>query len=467
MPRPFPFCFQMLQEVGFLAGQHEILADSFTKEHYKSIQEQVKRLKEGRKKNIKESEKIASELKSSYKTMDSAKEKFRKAFDEQERTAVAYNRANDDGSVTKNEVSKLKLQATQKAQQCETAKTKYASQLVKTNDFQHKYYTTLLPRVLEGLQGLEKQRIEVIRSSIMSCVTKEKEVLPIMGKCYEAIEKGMRSVNPETDANIVIERFKSGDVPPGDFKFEDMSDPHSMLSNDPTEKATNLNLYPRKRELERMIEQAESDLGKKQKELAALQQMVETYKSNPKFGNSKKFQEEISNLNKVVTEIENALHAMRTDHAAIENQLESLKRRSPMPAGSPMLLNRDRTPRSSQSSGSLKSSSLSIGSNAMNTSPDSSEVYERVGMNREPVYADDEWEDVPPPPPPMPRPTSTVNHTANNGVPRAVAIYSYSGDKLQVENTPFYVIKFGTKMFANTFKSNVKRFVRLRNSFCF
>ena len=31
----------------------------------------------------------------------------------------------------------------------------------------------------------------------------------------------------------VIERFKSGDVPPGDFNFEDMHDPQALLSQEP------------------------------------------------------------------------------------------------------------------------------------------------------------------------------------------------------------------------------------------
>jgi len=64
----------------------------------------------------------------------------------------------------------------------------------------------------------------------------------------------------------------------------------AMLTQDALEKPTNLNLYPKKRELERTIEATEKELAKKQKEVAGMQQMVDTYKNNPKFGNSKHFQ---------------------------------------------------------------------------------------------------------------------------------------------------------------------------------
>jgi len=77
--------------------------------------------------------------------MDVAKEKFRKAYDEQEKSDQQFQRANADGSVTKNEVGKLQFAMQKSSQACEAAKGKYASQLVKTNEFQSKYYKELLP----------------------------------------------------------------------------------------------------------------------------------------------------------------------------------------------------------------------------------------------------------------------------------------------------------------------------------
>ncbi len=115
----------------------------------------------------------------------------------------------------------------------------------------------------------------------------------------------------------VIERFKSGDVPPGDFNFEDMHDPQALLSQEPLASTgtqivifswlfynithiflgpTNLNLYPRKKELERQIQALEAELSKSSKELKSLNQMMATYQNQPKFGNSKQFKGEIQGL---------------------------------------------------------------------------------------------------------------------------------------------------------------------------
>ena len=43
----------------------------------------------------------------------------------------------------------------------------------------------------------------------------------------------MEEINPDKDTDIVIEKYKSGDVPPADFNstFGEMSDPRSLLGN--------------------------------------------------------------------------------------------------------------------------------------------------------------------------------------------------------------------------------------------
>ena len=80
----------------------------------------------------------------------------------------------------------------------------------------------MLPRVLDNLQQLEQQRINSLKHSVLKCVRKEKEVQPIIGKCLDTIEKAVGEVNAVEDTEIAIERYKSGDVPPADFKFDDI-----------------------------------------------------------------------------------------------------------------------------------------------------------------------------------------------------------------------------------------------------
>ena len=84
----------MLQEVGFQAGQHEVLAESFSKDIYKQMHDQAKSLKEIRRKNMKESEKIVTDLNVAFKSMQASKDKFRKGFEDQEKANGVYQKAN-------------------------------------------------------------------------------------------------------------------------------------------------------------------------------------------------------------------------------------------------------------------------------------------------------------------------------------------------------------------------------------
>ena len=187
----------------------------------------------------------------------------------------------------------------------------------------------------------------------------------IVNKCHDSIQIAMDSIDPEKDTSIVIEKYKSGDVPPGDFNFEDMQDPHSMLKSDALKNTgpTNLNLYPRKRELEKQMQAIQTDLIKSKKELDSLNQMI----SNPHFNNdSKKVKKEIQHLHDHVTALEAHLTSMKAEHVEVEEKLEALRnnsRSNTYGTNSPMhsmgRLNRGGSTNSS--GGSVKSSSLSIG----------------------------------------------------------------------------------------------------------
>ena len=101
--------------------------------------------------------------------------------------------------------------------------------MLKANAAQSRFYQKELPEVLHELQQLESTRIELFRNSVKSMVGKEREVTTIVNRCHDSIDDAFANVDPVADTNLVVEKFKTGDVPPTDFRFEDMRDPQSML----------------------------------------------------------------------------------------------------------------------------------------------------------------------------------------------------------------------------------------------
>ena len=72
------------------------------------------------------------------------------------------------------------------------------------------------------------------------------------------------------------------------------------------------------------VQKLETELGKSQKELKSLNQMV----GNPKFGNAKKVKSEIQSLHAHVNDLETTLTSIRAEHVDVEEKLEALKNRS-------------------------------------------------------------------------------------------------------------------------------------------
>ena len=84
-----------------------------------------------------------------------------------------------EGNISRNDLNKLKESMNSKTQFSDSMKQNYASQLVKTNEIRTSYYYEKLPTVINKLQDLEKNRIELIRTGILDCISKEREVSAI------------------------------------------------------------------------------------------------------------------------------------------------------------------------------------------------------------------------------------------------------------------------------------------------
>lgn len=70
-----------------------------------------------------------------------------------------------------------------------------------------------------------------MRNYMLKSVEIERAVAPIISQCLDGIEKAANEINEKDDTSLVIERFKSGFTPPGDFPFEDLSAAKTYDSN--------------------------------------------------------------------------------------------------------------------------------------------------------------------------------------------------------------------------------------------
>ncbi|KAG8189470.1 hypothetical protein JTE90_018123 [Oedothorax gibbosus] len=216
---------RMLNEVNDIAGQHEIISETFSGQIMKEIVDLVKELKDERKRHLNDGSKYQTNLQNSRYALDKFKKSYEKSFKEAEKANDTFVKIDADINLSRADVEKARLHAQQKSRSCEDCKTDYANQLQKTNELQRLHYSDLLPNIFQQLQDMEERRIACIQNVMKRTADVHKQVLPIVHKCLDGIIAAAEAINPREDSYLVIEKYKSGYEPPEDVPFEDLSNP--------------------------------------------------------------------------------------------------------------------------------------------------------------------------------------------------------------------------------------------------
>ena len=217
----------MLQEINDLAGQHELIAENMMGCIVKQIALLVKEMREERKRIISDGHKHQLTHNQSLAQLDKAKRYYEKAFKEAEKAQENFHRVDADLNLSRADVEKAKMYLNLKTQTCDTSKTDYAKHLQRTNEVRRLYYNELMPTVFQRFQAMEERRIACLKDFIKVSSVMHQNVIPIINKCLEGIINASKTIDSQYDCNLVIERYKSGNSPPKDIPFEDLSNPKS------------------------------------------------------------------------------------------------------------------------------------------------------------------------------------------------------------------------------------------------
>lgn len=221
---------EMISEITDMAGQHEWIAENLTNSTMKSLHLLIQQIKNDKRKYLQENSKQNSNMQTQWQQLDKFKKQYEKAFRESEKARELFNKADADINLSRAEVEKARSFMTQKQQACDNAKSEYGAELQKTNDYQREHFGKLIPEIIQRLQDLEESRINSMTSLYKECADTERKVMPIVSKCIDGMEKASSLVSSSTDIKVVIDKYKSGFLPPGDIAFEELSSDNSSSS---------------------------------------------------------------------------------------------------------------------------------------------------------------------------------------------------------------------------------------------
>ncbi|KAM8874055.1 formin-binding protein 1-like isoform 1-T1 [Spinachia spinachia] len=226
--------YSVLNELNDYAGQREVVAEEMTHKVYGELMRYSQDLKAERKHHLQEGRKAQQHLDHCWKLMENSKRKFERECREAEKSQITYDRLDNDINATKSEVEKAKAQFYLRNHMADESKNEYAAQLQSFNAEQWKHFNNSIPHIFKNLQDMDDRRTVKLGDTYRSFAEAELRVLPIVSKCLEGMVSAAKAVDMRRDSAIVVESFKSGFEPPGDFPFEDFSQNLSRTGSDGT-----------------------------------------------------------------------------------------------------------------------------------------------------------------------------------------------------------------------------------------
>uniref|UniRef100_A0A8C1DRE9 Formin-binding protein 1-like n=1 Tax=Cyprinus carpio carpio TaxID=630221 RepID=A0A8C1DRE9_CYPCA len=335
--------YSILNELNDYAGQREVVAEEMGHKVYGELMRYSQDLKAERKHHLQEGRKAQQYLDQCWKHMDNSKKKFERECKEAEKSQLIYERLDNDINATKSEVEKAKSQLYLRQHMAEESKNEYAAQLQNFNSEQWKHFNVAIPQIFKNLQDMDERRTVKLGEMYRSFAEVERRVIPIISKCLEGMVTAAKNVNERRDSGIVVESFKSGFEPPGDFPFEDFSQNIQRTGSDGTigtpkteggkpdpkhavgrtknklwlfgkkpkaptlEDLSHLPPEQRRKKLQQRIDELNKELQKEMDQRDALNKMKDVYEKNPQMGDpgslQPKISETICNMEKLRSEI--------------------------------------------------------------------------------------------------------------------------------------------------------------------
>ena len=197
----------LLRELGFQAGQHEVVAETLNNKLQNEAVRKSKEIAKKTKLNMKDAKKISEYLNKSYKDLEKSKIKYQRSFLEMEEAKTIFTKADSEGTISRNEITKLRVTMDARTGQYEDHRGLYAQQLVKTNRHQAEYYSRELAGVLASLEALEVERAEYWKGLLGQCVGAEQEVAPIIAKCRADMRTALDNVDTAEDCRNTVHRY--------------------------------------------------------------------------------------------------------------------------------------------------------------------------------------------------------------------------------------------------------------------
>uniref|UniRef100_A0A8C1NF90 Thyroid hormone receptor interactor 10 n=1 Tax=Cyprinus carpio TaxID=7962 RepID=A0A8C1NF90_CYPCA len=306
----------VLNQLNDYAAQREQLSENMTLNICVELSRNLQEMRQERKNHLCEVKKAQQNLESSFKLLETSKKRFEKEWREAEKAIQQTERVQQEVSATKADVEKAKQNTHLRVHLADECKNEYASQLQRYNQEQSSFFHSEIPSAYKKLQEMEERQIRLLADGYVQFSETEKNLLPDINKCLDAIISTGRSINEKQETLALIEQYRSGAAPPADVEFEDYSQGVKAAASDNTtthlpkvrikqlfhkknkpsslEDLSRLPPDQRRRRLQEKIDDIQKELQRETEQSEALMKMKGVYEQNSQLGDPSSLQPQIT-----------------------------------------------------------------------------------------------------------------------------------------------------------------------------
>ncbi|XP_059409081.1 cdc42-interacting protein 4 homolog isoform X1 [Carassius carassius] len=328
---------EVLNQLNDYAAQREQLSENMTLNICVELSRHLLEMRQERKNHLCEVKRAQQNLESSFKLLEISKKRFEKEWREAEKANQQTERVQQEVSSTKADVEKAKQSAHLRMHIADECKNEYASQLQRYNQEQNNFYHSEIPSAYKKLQEMEERRIRLLADGYVQFSESEKNLLPNINQCLDAIISTGRNISEKQDTLALIEQYRSGAVPPADVEFEDYSQGVKPAASDNTithlpkvrikqlfhkknkmtfpdkntpsslEDLSRLPPDQRRRRLQEKIDDIQKELQRETEQSDALMKMKGVYEQNSQLGDPSSLQPQITETAHNITRLRGEL----------------------------------------------------------------------------------------------------------------------------------------------------------------
>ncbi|EGT34688.1 CBN-TOCA-2 protein [Caenorhabditis brenneri] len=226
-----------LQQVDQIAGKHHAAAESIREDVVSYVTSKTCQLRSSRKNAINDLKTINDNLENQINDMLKSGKIYSRSYKDAESAYQKFYKADKNMEISRLELEKARTHANTRNEICEKAKSDYAKTVTSTNSEQKKYHEELLPVIFSRLKAVDKECIGDMRHVLQKITSIEEFREESTGSCRRKMQSEISKINPEDDAQLVLESVEATMEKPTPFEIDDLGDPKDCDSrtNDSTD----------------------------------------------------------------------------------------------------------------------------------------------------------------------------------------------------------------------------------------